>query len=449
MSYRNFIQPGMPSEAYSPGAIDYKLGNLPVPIFQNAVNEFEMVTGQPADFGYACALAAMAMSCQNLVDVESPDGKVCPVSLMMIGVGETGSGKSVAGSHFLTFIEEFEASDWPALSGRSFLYKDTTVPALVAGLHELRMGGLVSFEGKDLMTGLVQAASIKLNALWSGETIRTRRVHTGNLALRNARLTMLVMVQPGVIGRVLRKKGDELRDDGFLGRVITAVAPIALGVQGFNLGQTETPAKRAFEERGLCLLKLNVDAADNRDAKRKVLVMGAEAAEVWRRYRHHILQASSPGGHLECAPEHARRLPENVTRVAGLLHVYEGFDGPISEKVMWCAIVICQHFSRHYLKYFVPEVSHNRDADCLSEWLSCKYRSMYALPPPVLQADLARYGPRHLRDPETIDQLLATLEQRGELRSVRKNGRRYVELKPLPGQPIMTQGHMYAPTSGV
>ena len=449
MTYRSFFTPGLPSLAYSPGANEYKLGELPLTIFQDAVNEFEAVTGLPGDFAYVCALGAMAMCCQNLVDVQSPDGKIGPVSLMIIGVGETGSGKTVAGEHFLTFVEEFEASDWPALEGRSFLYKDTTAPALMTGLHELRMGGLMSFEGKDLMTGLVQTASIKLNALWSGETIRTRRVHTGNRALRHARLTKLVMIQPGVLGKVLRKKGEELRDDGFLGRLITAVATTQRGGNPFARSQLDTPAKKAFEARGLELLKRNVAAADDPNVKREVLVMSDQAAEVWRGYRCHVVQASGPGGYLECAPEHARRLAENVARVAALLHVYEGFDGPISEAVMWCAIAICQHYSQHYLSYFVPEVTHNRDADCLSHWLSAKHRSIYAPPPTILQADLARYGPRHLRDPEMIDQLLATLEQRGELKSVRQNGRRYVELKPLPGQPIVIQGHQYGPTSAV
>jgi hypothetical protein len=144
-------------------SLPVRIGSLPVPLFQSAVNEFEASRRCNPEFAYLSGLAAIAIAMQNLYDVETPNGHRFPTSLMLVGVGGPTAGKSAAGKYFLQCIEDFEASNANRLPGEGFLYKNTTGAALFAGLDQLSTAGLVSYEGSEILNGIVRQQDLEWN----------------------------------------------------------------------------------------------------------------------------------------------------------------------------------------------------------------------------------------------------------------------------------------------
>ncbi len=84
--------------------------NSPVPFFQNAVEEVAKNTQAPLDLVQLCALAAISITTQRLINVKLPGVGVVPTSLMLMIVAKSGERKSTVESKFFNPIREFEQS---------------------------------------------------------------------------------------------------------------------------------------------------------------------------------------------------------------------------------------------------------------------------------------------------------------------------------------------------
>ena len=417
---------------FKPGNLPFRLGTLPAARFQAAVNEFSSSRQCNPQFGYLGALAAISIASQNLLDVRTPDGHTFPCSLMLIGCGGPVSGKSAAAKYFLEAIEKYEKENADRLPGGGILYKNTTGAALFAGLAELPTGGLVSSEGSEVLFGIVRKHAADLNSLWSGESIRIRRRTTNSFVVHSGRITVLSLVHQGRLQKLLLESGDMLADMGLLSRLITfnSVPTPFASIQE----AAPEPHREKFGKRILELLDLNLAAARDRDYNRKVLGFDPVASQTWLRYSAQLKADGRRGERFELAPEYAARMPENVARIAALLHTFECNDGEICESTLYSAIALCEEASTYYMSTFIPQISDEREAAELDDWLTYKFRQ--AMPVPIRsisRVTLRRYAQNRMRDYAVLDPLIEILVARGSVSVFKVNGSLKLDLMPGDG----------------
>lgn len=410
-------------------ALPVRFGELPVGLLQNAVNEFSATRKCGPDLGYLSAIGALSLAMQNLYDVETPNGHRFPTSMMLVGVGGPTSGKSAAGNYFLQAIDEFEVENADHLPSAGFLHKDTNGAALFSGLSQLPTAGLVSYEGSEILNGIARTQAAKLNAIWSGETVKIHRKTSRSLSITGARLTMLALVHPGRFQKFLCDHGDRLRDVGFLARLMVIEAEDRPFPDEDEA--SPEPCREAFNRRILELLERNIEAASDPHFKPEVVRFDKAAGRIWLKYAAQLKHDGRPGGRFELAPEHATRLSQNAARLAALLRRSESDAGDIDERTLYTAIAICEAASRSFMKLCVPEIREELDADFLDNWIerNRRQRGVRFIP----RLSLRRNAPNRLRDSEILNPLIEVLISRGRIAQYRKNGTWHLDLSPWLG----------------
>lgn len=101
----------------------------------------------------------------------------------------------------------------------NLIYEDVTFKALVEGLRDQPNAAVLSSEAITFFKGRLKGHLGFLNKAWSGEVYPYHRSDEEDLEL-NARLTMLLMVQPQVFMNYLKKSDGEPDDSGFLSRFL-------------------------------------------------------------------------------------------------------------------------------------------------------------------------------------------------------------------------------------
>jgi len=427
---RSFFQLKSPLLFAGPHNLNAKLGHLELPRFQAAVTEFHMATRFPLDLGYFGALGAISAALQSQVDMVTCKGRR-PVSLYMLGIGQTSGGKSLFAEYFLKTVETFEASRKDLFRGRAFILSKYTPPALYKAMSELSTTFLLSYEGKQLLQSVAKGDDSELNNAWSGEPIRRSTIKHGNLTLRNARLSMLAVIHPALMDEVMRLQGRALRTSGFLARLLVVATPHRLSTDLFRNVEIPLPAKAAFEARLIQLLEEAVLAADTEDYTRFAPPLSKDAEDLWEAYAMGRIQMTGERGYFEAEQEHALKLAENAVRVAVLLHVFEGFQGPVSESTLWAAIVLVEMFSQHYLDNLGSERSMDSRLTLLNAWIDRRFRQDGpAGKDRFAKSLIGQIGPNSLRDPKVYEPLLDVLESDGLIRRVRSGGGVYIIHSP-------------------
>lgn len=413
-------------------SLPVRIGSLPTRLFEDAVLEFKETRRCNVEFAYLSALAAIAISSQNLIDVQTPNGHRSPTSLMMIGIGGATSGKSAAGSYFMQTIDDFEAGNSGRLPGAGFVYKNITGPALFERLNQFPSAGIVSYEGSEILNGIVRREATNLNALWSGEAIKIHRKTSKSFAVHGARMSLLALVHPGRLLKFLHATGDELQDVGFLARLIVVEAQDTFFPP--SVEALPEPCREAFAERIMELLERNVAAASNASFERKIMQFDDAASRVWQTYAAQLKYDASQGGRFELATEHAGRLAQNAARIAALLHYFEGWPGDIGVDSLHSAIAFCETASPHFMHRCVPEFSEEADAMFLNDWIT-RYKR-HRVPEPqrfMARAQLRKCGPNRLRDSKLLDPLIEILVERGQIAQFQRNGTKYLDFMPWLG----------------
>ncbi|KXS36828.1 MAG: Uncharacterized protein AWU55_2839 [Halomonadaceae bacterium T82-2] len=354
------------------------------------------------------ALGAMATACQGLVDVEYPNGHRVPTSLMLLVAARSGERKTALEGCFFGPIRELQDEKTSELKQRQrdyqrelknwqdkqkvlrkrmlkafeddqstltfeqrladhdkekptpptdyrLIYENTTPSALTYALHaNIPNACLLSSEAGSLFTGKAFEDLYLFNALWSGSSISVDRRTSESFILNNARLTASLMIQPEIIQRFLEKRGDDAHGSGFLARFLFVYPTPKVG------HRTELPNDLAdadilpFQER---LRELLIESIENLDQKkpRRALTFSASAKLLWKKMYRRIEQETRPDQIYYHAEGHASKLMDNISRMAGVLHTFEGYEGEIGTKTLAYAYRLGRHYSRHYLDYIAGE----------------------------------------------------------------------------------------------
>ncbi|WP_028008356.1 DUF3987 domain-containing protein [Solimonas flava] len=89
-----------------------------------------------------------------------------------------------------------------APSQRQMIYSDASLRALLeAAEGDGRSFALASAEGAGIFDGEVMANSAFINCAWDGDIPAFNRAHGKSASVKDARMTVALMVQPDVLGK--------------------------------------------------------------------------------------------------------------------------------------------------------------------------------------------------------------------------------------------------------
>lgn len=457
-------------------------GYMPFPCYRAAVDEVRNNIQAPLPLICFSALATLSMTIQGLYDVKKPNGQRVPVSLMLLTIADSGERKTSADNKFsetiLAFQREQEAAyqdklrDWsvkykiweaknktilrsiekasatgicsaeqerllmehetikPEMPRKfKIIYKDTTSEALFWGLYkDIPSAAIISTEGGDLNNRALNDLS-KQASIWSDDSISIERKTTNSFEVSGARLTLSLMVQKSSFDKYMERRGEVSRGSGIWARYLVCHPESTQGDRFLDNTTVSWEHVDVFSSRLEELLEINTELLDNPKRQRTVVELSPEASERWLDIYNAIEFENKPDGRFEGMGDYASKLAENIIRVAALFHVFEGFEGDISERTLNYALDLCVWSSGEFRRLFVPPAQIELDMRVLDSWL---FDEIDAGRSSVRKNDILKYGPNQLRKKSRLDPALEGLYQEKRIAFFTdKHRRRCVDLEPM------------------
>lgn len=403
-------------------AKDNPYREIDAPLIAAAAHETHVNLDVAPALAFLCAIDAVALVCQGLIDVEIPGHGASPVSTFSMKPADKSAGKSITNKKLwgplydlqaeylnnhdneLKLFEQEEvvwgaklgalkqamakkirldecpAAEESALRAHMairpqsprrgpFLLEDTTSAAFQRGVYlngvSVMLGGA---EGGTILLGDALDEPQKLNALSSGEEVRVDRRTAPSFTIRGARVSVGIACQPGVLkDYILSKRGKKAAATGLFARLLVCDATSYQRQATTSVTPKSWVACEKFHARLLELMRRTLMASHIDGFERQIIRFSVEAAALWGAVRGQIEALRGPNGMYEFAQDHAGRLPEIVARLAALIHFFEGKTGDIDVGSLEAAIHIAYRSSQDYLKIFVPPPREYMDAQLLDE----------------------------------------------------------------------------------
>ncbi|MEZ8042060.1 YfjI family protein [Vibrio sp. 1F263] len=445
-------------------------------LIAKAFNEAADITQAPSPMVYLTTISAVSVALQGLINVELPTGKIAPVSLMSLSIAESGERKSSVENlltkgiklfhrenmeHYQSRLKEYairsrlhdkkkaqieksidldEAYDElvnaliahdsskpkkPVLD--SLIFEDSTIEALLSDLSEhIPNAYLGSSEGGVLLNSRIMSQTANLNSIWSGDEITVSRKSVGSFTVGGARLTMNIMTQWSALDRFMNKTKGDVRGNGFLSRFLVCAPESNCGFrQSYGIDYSEGNLNR-FNERLHQLLSQS--AALSGYTNKRTVSFSNEAKKAWFDIANHIELEMGPDGAFEHAKDHASKLPENIARLAALVHSFDNLsEEEISLDTLLEAIDLVAYFSKEFMKVFSAPPKYVVDADNLYFWFCnqslCGVRY-------IKRNDLLQYGPNGTRKKKDLDLALGELRRTNNFKEVVIHRTRVIDLYP-------------------
>jgi putative DNA primase/helicase len=470
--------------------VAYPLDALPAAI-RGAVEEVHEAVQASPEMVASSALAVVSLAVQSLADVSRSRTLPGPCSLYFLTAAESGDRKSTVdrllGQAVRAFqdqqreasrltlaahtadIEAWEArrgaasdrmaadakkdgksidghrADLAQIEGEKpqpprvprLTYEDVTSEKLGKSLAtEWPSGGIFSSEGGAVLGGhsmgkdAIGRTLALLNKLWDGADHFVDRATAPSFAVRGARMTISLQVQPHVLADFLDRDRGMSRGSGFLARFLVS-QPMSL--QGTRLYKEsgDMPELGRFSSRITELLSDLPQVDPERGLLLPLLDFTADAKALWVESYNAIERELSSGGDFASIKDAASKAADNIARLAAVLHVFEyGARGPIEVQSVEAArrIVLWHAYSARAL--FAPFTLSREAANAatLDRWLidRCSMEGVDGFS----ARTLANAGPNGTRKREDLDAALEILAAHGRVRVVQLGKRRTVKVNP-------------------
>jgi putative DNA primase/helicase len=448
----------------------------------------------PAALAACSALSALSLAGQALVDVRRSEGLTGPVSLFVLAVAESGERKSSADGYFTSTIktwqheraiaskpdvahgqaklDEWEASREGIIAAikscakggkptdelreklerlemdppmpvlvPNLIYTDATPEALAFALsRKWPSGGVMSSEAGAVFGGHAMTSDsamrnmAMLNALWDGGEVKIDRRTSESFAVRGARLTMGLAVQPETIRAFYEGSKGLARGIGFSARCLIAWPASTQGKRMFRPAPETMPAVGAFGKRLAQLLDETPAPDGAGQIERRMLGLSDEAHAVWRAFHDDVERELGHAGELIDVRDVASKAADNAARIAALFHLYEsGAEGEVSAAHMRAAgAIMTWHLyeaRRFYGEVALPKGLAN--AVKLDAWLLKQGEAH------VPTRHVRQFGPNALRDARMFDEAMSILADAHRARIVEIGQKKVIQLNPaLVGGPL-------------
>lgn len=437
----------LPAEPYPINSLGQTLGG--------AARSIQRVVQAPTAICSSSVLAAASLAAQHIANAEI-DGRVYPLSLLMITIAESGERKSAVDKEALRaakvyekeLIREYDAelkkrkearkssgggnSSNSEISGDEIscdgdadepqlpfvLAADVTYEGVFKLLHKGQPSlGLFADEGAQFFGGhgmtrenqMRTAAGV--SKLWdSGELSRVRS-GDGSAKLYGKRTAMHFMMQPVIAESVL--SNPVLVGQGILARGLLAYPDGTAGSRRYVAESLRNdPAMTTYDDR---LLELHrrpqVCTEDGQyELDPYSLHLTSDAKALWVNFYNWVEEHMKSGGEFASVKAWASKTPEQALRIAGVLTLVENPDARVIDKD---AIGRAAELASWYLSEarrlsgtaeLSPEV---RDAEALLNW--CHETGRQEL----YSAVALQYGPSRIRESKIFKSAINELARAG------------------------------------
>ncbi len=134
---------------------------------------------------------------------------------------------------------------------RTMILRDASPEAIAWHLHDVhRSAGLMSDEGGQILSGRAVGQLPMLNTLWDGGDLVVNRKDAESFTVREARLTLNVLVQYQTFKDFIKRRGRLARDNGFFARALICDPASTQGQRPIRSIETATfPKLEVFQKR--------------------------------------------------------------------------------------------------------------------------------------------------------------------------------------------------------
>lgn len=431
-------------------------------IIRNAIYEVEQHTQAPQGLIAASALGVISLACQNRIDVCRLNNLRGPVSLFLMTLAESGERKSTVDkllmkplyqleedlfekyTHDLTAWRNDEAifniekkslmsklkseirrnkdhlptneklkallASHPKSPVRfKQIFSDATPAAIKDYLCGYwRSVGIMSDEAGTIFNGYTLNELPFINKMWDGAMFPVERKSEPEKLIRDARMTLSLMVQPDIFKGYIKRKGDMAKGIGFFARCLICQPGSTQGNRQITSPVVSTEYLPIFHQR---LMKIvNESIAGNNENDRLCLRFTVEAEKRWIAFSNNVEYEMGILGRLSNFKDYASKMAENMARIAALLHHFNGDEGDISLLTVEAAVEISTWYVREYVRLFSKPQEFTlaiSEADELYWWINnycIRLKASWITKNTVLQ-----YGPNKFRNRSKANELLNTL----------------------------------------
>ncbi|WP_137009516.1 DUF3987 domain-containing protein [Aquitalea aquatilis] len=463
---------------YTMGEKSFPFESLPL-ISENTVDEAHQNTGISKGLLAHIILAAMCTSAQGLYDVSPTPGFIRPITLSIIGIGESGIGKTTAveilfksifeyeqklDDKYKNELEEYNADlvIWDAISKdligeitktadekisnqikehqknkpklprkKSIAASDYSNAGLIKELNNNpKTFTLISAEAAEILNSKEFKNPTLLLKGWGSESIRKIRHNTENVNLNEYRLSLTALTNKAQFDQFRSGNGKNAKEIGFDAR--TLFMEITEKKKPSSTAEYKEEKLNIFYSFTNKLLDKTFDG-NNSTSERECLNFSKKASERWHQIIEDVNRACEPGGYFEHHHEYAAKWPDNVARIAALLHIFDQSTGEICLSTLNRAEKICSWFADEFLGIFstnpistpLEQYAENLINFILSE---CRNLNKNCIP----FNRILQYGRGISRDKTERNKATDYLIQQGRLRKFMYGKTMYIEPIILP-----------------
>lgn len=403
------------------------------PLLRNAIISIQNQTLAPTGLVVSSVFAGASLATQSGYDVLRPNNLLSPLAMYFLAIAASGERKTTVDKLALQAFYEFTECK-PLLSENSpgdvekpkkttrFIYSDVTPFALISCLFEnSRSAALLEDEaGRIFDSRLIEDLGL-LNKLWTGFSISVYRKKI-RITVESPRCTISWMIQPKTFRAVLKKMGNKLHDSGFLARCLICEPITTQGTRHIDENKNiDISGHKRYCNRVKELLESQVDffvpGGRQLEQPRKVLSFDQYAQKSWIKTYNEIESNICAGGQFHDHPEYASKIAENIARLAGIFHVFEGKPGLlIAEETLNAATEVVSWYTQEYLRIFREPDFRDQiadDANFLEKALA-RYAQDKSLTW-VRISWLRQYGPNSLRKANRLEPAIEYLFSEGRI----------------------------------
>jgi hypothetical protein len=436
-----------------------------------ALVDVELATSAPYSLIGISMFTAASTACQGHIDVKLPtaSGKVTPVSLYSLFVGESGERRTTVNNLLCRAIYEHDQTKSKVYINEARQYKkkyevwrtvkrkytQAIAKTVISGESELSLSRLLDEhiceeprKPRDRPT-LVQRSSTTallerldgeghsvafisdeaqmmfdspstrnfgfFSKLWDGASVlSSNRTDKESFVASDPRATLCLMAHPATLRKFVAKHGEVARGSGYWARFLIASPPSKKGYRISTAPEGELRHLETFNSRVAELLSSFEQKDPDEQSKRVVLEFNDVASMEWKQLADQIEIDLGPSGPLHDISDFAAKFLEIVSRIAAVMHYFCGSGELIDNTTLRGAVHIGYWHLNQYRQLFGQSRPQDEaDAELYISHFMTHYLSrgrQY-----VERKTLSHSGPLAARSKYRRDAALAILLEQGYL----------------------------------
>jgi hypothetical protein len=468
----------------TPTACTYPSENLP-PDMRNFAEAISKHYGIPLDICCTIAIAVCVMAVQDLADVMLPDGRLRPIVLFFLTIGDFSAdndvlfhalmspfearekaleaafliaerdhptylrvakkqlsdvlsmiakcrSKGAACDHLLAELDQLVKNQPEKPRRQNFLVANTTGPAFLerlAGTNQsvalVQRNGIMPLVFQAEYAGLIDLA-------WAGSPVSVQRKGNGSMLSVGARVSALFMSSPEEIAELHRRLGDSVAVEAAWALFLSVNPPMPKRVVNpANVSAMSGECIRSLIGIIAACVAESGDRAKSGNTDRDVVVLDADARAKSDEFATALDREMNDDHSLCDVKAFASQAAEYAIRLAAAFTRFGGSTTITGDTMESAIVVICHHLSVHKARFSmahaVPQVI--MDADDLEKYLHDRFWIKGQADVPL--SHIERHAcTEELRKRDRLMPAIGLLESQGKIRIVKRDRTSYVQYRP-------------------